>query len=93
MDQCNPTSRCAQPSAAITDPRTFTSGDADVRFRLDAELERFQSQVRDHLSAAMTPELVEQIYTTGVFHDSEFARGLAEKKVGMGGQILQKTSG
>ncbi|WP_179476103.1 acyl-CoA dehydrogenase family protein [Mycolicibacterium vinylchloridicum] len=50
-----------------------------MRFTLDPELAQFESQVRDHLRSAMTPELVEQIHTTGVFHDYEFTRGLAEK--------------
>jgi alkylation response protein AidB-like acyl-CoA dehydrogenase len=50
-----------------------------MRFRLDPELEQFQQRVHDHMTAAMTPELEEKIYTTGVFHDSGFTRGLAEK--------------
>jgi alkylation response protein AidB-like acyl-CoA dehydrogenase len=50
-----------------------------MRMRLDPELERFQAEVRAHISSAMTPELQEKIYTTGVYHDPEFAAGLAEK--------------
>jgi alkylation response protein AidB-like acyl-CoA dehydrogenase len=50
-----------------------------MRLRLDPQLERFQAEVRDHVTAAMTPELEQTIYTTGVFHDAGFTRGLAEK--------------
>lgn len=49
-----------------------------MRFRLNPELEKFQSEVRQHLSKVMTPELEQRIYETGVFHDPEFTRGLAE---------------
>jgi alkylation response protein AidB-like acyl-CoA dehydrogenase len=50
-----------------------------MRFRLDPELEQFQNDVRDHVSASMTPELEQRIHETGVFHDAAFIRGLAEK--------------
>src|SRR5271165_344170 len=56
-----------------------TSGPVDMRMRLDPELERFQAEVRAHISSAMTPELEEKIYTTGVYHDPEFTAGLAQK--------------
>jgi alkylation response protein AidB-like acyl-CoA dehydrogenase len=50
-----------------------------MRFRLDPELEQFQDDVRAYVSSSMTPELEERIYRTGVFHDAEFTRGLAER--------------
>lgn len=50
-----------------------------MRLRLAPELERFQAEVHDHVTSAMTPELEKTIYTTGVFHDADFTRGLAEK--------------
>lgn len=50
-----------------------------MRFRLDPELEQFQTDVHDHVSTLMTPELEQRIYETGVFHDADFTRGLAEK--------------
>src|SRR5262249_48042420 len=56
-----------------------TSRPADMRMRLEPDLERLQAEVRAHVSSAMTPELEEKIYTTGVYHDAEFTAGLAEK--------------
>jgi alkylation response protein AidB-like acyl-CoA dehydrogenase len=50
-----------------------------MRFRLDPELEQFQNDVHDHVSTLMTPELEQRIYETGVYHDADFTRGLAEK--------------
>jgi 3-oxocholest-4-en-26-oyl-CoA dehydrogenase alpha subunit len=50
-----------------------------MRFRLNPELEKFQDDVRSHISSSMTPELEERIHRTGVFHDAEFTRGLAER--------------
>jgi alkylation response protein AidB-like acyl-CoA dehydrogenase len=50
-----------------------------MHFRLDPELEQFQNDVRDHVSALMTPELEQRIHETGVFHDADFTRGLAAK--------------
>ncbi|WP_067889534.1 acyl-CoA dehydrogenase family protein [Nocardia vaccinii] len=50
-----------------------------MHFRWDSDVEAFRDEVRDFLRSAMTPELEERIYRTGVSHDPEFARGLAAK--------------
>lgn len=48
-------------------------------FRLATGAEAFRDDVRAHLREALTPEVEERIYRSGVAHDDDFAKGLVDK--------------
>jgi 3-oxocholest-4-en-26-oyl-CoA dehydrogenase alpha subunit len=48
-------------------------------FAWDEPLEVFRDEVRAFLAAELTPEVQERIYRSGVSHDPEFVRKLAER--------------
>ena len=50
-----------------------------VDFRLGERSDAFRAEAREFLAEAMTPELEERIYRTGVSHDEEFTRRLRER--------------
>jgi alkylation response protein AidB-like acyl-CoA dehydrogenase len=50
-----------------------------MHFQLDAETAAYRDGIREHLRKAMTVELEERIYRSGVSHDDEFARGLVDE--------------
>jgi 3-oxocholest-4-en-26-oyl-CoA dehydrogenase alpha subunit len=48
-------------------------------FRLGEKSDAFRAEAREFLAEALTPELEERIYRTGVSHDAEFTRQLHER--------------
>lgn len=63
-------------------------------FRFSPEAEAFRAEVRQHLEEAMTAELEERIYRSGVSNDAEFTKGLVAQgwfapdwPTEMGGQL------
>jgi 3-oxocholest-4-en-26-oyl-CoA dehydrogenase alpha subunit len=50
-----------------------------VDFRLGESAESLRAEVREFLAEAMTPELEERVYRTGVSYDPDFARKLVDK--------------
>ncbi|UXA20104.1 acyl-CoA dehydrogenase family protein [Mycobacterium sp. SMC-4] len=50
-----------------------------MHFQLDPATQAYGEEVAAHLTQALTPDLEEQIYRSGVAHDDDFARGLVEK--------------
>ena len=49
-----------------------------MHFQLDDDAAAFRAKLRAHLDEAMTPELAERLYRSGVAHDDDFAAGLVE---------------
>jgi alkylation response protein AidB-like acyl-CoA dehydrogenase len=50
-----------------------------VDFRLGEKSDAFRAEVREFLEQAMTPELDERLYRSGVSHDDEFTQKLVER--------------
>jgi alkylation response protein AidB-like acyl-CoA dehydrogenase len=48
-------------------------------FRSTPQADAFRAEVRAFLDTAITPELEERMYRTGVSHDADFTRSLVEK--------------
>lgn len=49
-----------------------------MHFQLDADTARYRDRIRAHLQEALTPELEERLYRSGVSHDDAFAKGLVD---------------
>jgi alkylation response protein AidB-like acyl-CoA dehydrogenase len=48
-------------------------------FRLGEDSEALRAEAREFLDSTLTPELIERMYRTGVAHDDDFVRQLAER--------------
>src|SRR3954447_20354199 len=48
-------------------------------FDLDAETGTFRDEVRAFLDEVITPDVADRVYRTGVSHDGEFVRRMAER--------------